>query len=124
MTEPKIPASIRTNDPGAMWGKHNAIAQKWGAEQTIGLNDGLGQGNNIAVFPTKVQGAAAQFDLWRAHYCGISLATAITKWCGGNSPSAYVSDLCKATGLRSLDLITSELLAGPKGLALMKAQAA
>ena len=29
------------------------------------LNDGKGQGNNIAVFPTFEQGICAQMDLWR-----------------------------------------------------------
>jgi hypothetical protein len=57
------PASIRYKNPGAMWGG-SALAKKWGANQTVGLNDGLGQGNNIAVFPTMVKGAAAQIDLW------------------------------------------------------------
>lgn len=117
----KIPASIRYNNPGAMWGgKH---ANKWGATNTVGLNDGTGQGNTIGVFPTKVQGAAAQFDLWRIGYVGMSLSAAIRKWSGGNSSSAYMNFLNDKTGIRSTDTVTATLLAGPKGLALMKAQA-
>lgn len=46
----KIPASIRYKNPGAMWGSKLAI--KWGASpRAVSLNDGTGQGNNIAVFP-------------------------------------------------------------------------
>jgi hypothetical protein len=117
MTEP---ASIRFNNPGAMWG--GSRANKWGATADIVLHDG--ESNHMAVFPTKVQGAAAQFDLWKSNYTGISLATAVTKWCGGNSPSAYVKFLCERTGIHPLDQVTPYLLSGPQGLALVKAQAA
>ena len=52
------PASIRYKNPGAMWG--SALAIKWGAApKAVVLNDGKGQGNNIAVFPTYVQGICA-----------------------------------------------------------------
>jgi len=48
------PASIRYKNPGAMWG--SALAIKWGAaKKAVTLNDGTGQGNNIAVFPTLEQ---------------------------------------------------------------------
>jgi len=37
-----------------MWG--SALAIKWGAaKKAVTLNDGTGQGNNIAVFPTLEQ---------------------------------------------------------------------
>lgn len=114
-------ASIRTKNPGAMWG--GSRANKWGATDTIGLNDGLKQGNNIAVFPTFVQGAAAQFDLWRAAYTGMSLSAAITKWSGGNSSPQYMAFLERTTGIHGVDTITPALLASPRGRALMKAQA-
>jgi len=113
------PASIRYKNPGAMWGGRRA--NKWGAVSDVVLKDG--QANHIAVFPNFVQGAAAQFDLWRAAYTGMSLGAAIRKWSGGNSSSAYMKFLNQRTGIKSLDTITVELLAGPKGLALMKAQA-
>lgn len=59
------PVSIRYKNPGAMWG--SALAIKWGAaRKAVTLNDGKGQGNNIAVFPTFVQGICAQLDLWRS----------------------------------------------------------
>lgn len=114
------PISIRTKNPGAMWGGRRA--EKWGA--TADILTGDSEGNHIAVFPTMVQGAAAQFDLWRAGYAGLTLGAAITRWSGGNSSPAYVAFLEQRTGLRSVDLVTVGLLSGPKGIALMKAQAA
>lgn len=113
------PASIRYKNPGAMWG--GTHAKRWGAVDDVVLNDG--QSNHIAVFPTTVQGAAAQFDLWRRAYAGMTLAAAIDKWSGHNSPKGYVAALQKATGIGPFEIITSIVLAGPKGLALMKAQA-
>ena len=114
------PVSIRYKNPGAMWGG-NKIAKKWGATADVLLHDG--EANHAAVFPTKVQGAAAQFDLWRNLYCGMSLESAIRKWCGGNSPAAYVSFLKIHADISETEIITQTLLKGPKGLALMKAQA-
>lgn len=117
-----VAASIRYNNPGAMWG--NALATKWGAlPKAVVLKDGLGQGNNIAVFPTKVQGACAQFALWHQSYCNLSLEAAIKKWSGGNSSVAYMTWLEKATGLNSESMIDASILAGPVGLKLIKAQA-
>lgn len=117
------PASIRFNNPGAMWGKGNPIAKKWGSTSTTNLNDGLGQGNNIAFFPTKVDGACAQFDLWRSGYCGRSLKAAILKWSGGNWSQPYADFLTKQTGLSMETPITVGLLASSLGWRLMKAQA-
>lgn len=116
MTEP---ASIRYKNPGAMWG--GSRANKWGAVDDIVLKDG--QSNHIAVFPTTVQGAAAQFDLWRAAYTNMSLQAAIKKWSGGNSSTAYMNFLKGKTGIGPDDMVTVGLLSGARGLSLMKAQA-
>jgi hypothetical protein len=102
-----------------MWG--GAHAKKWGAIDDLVLKDG--QSNHIAVFPTKVKGAAAQLDLWRRAYTGMSLSAAVRKWSGGNSSTAYMTFLKKRTGIAQNDQVTDALLAGPKGLALMQAQA-
>lgn len=118
-----VPASIRSNNPGAMWGKGNPIATKWGSTKTEALADGLGQGNNIAHFPTPVQGAAAQFDLWNQHYTGMTLRAAITKWSGGNWSQPYADFLTRWTGLSMDTTITSAVLSGPQGLKLMEYQA-
>jgi hypothetical protein len=121
-----VPASIRYNNPGAMWGKGNPIASKWGAGQTQDLNDGLGQGNNIAIFPDMVHGAAAQFDLWHSskNYHNKTLAAAIQTWSGGNSWKSYVAFLCqRVPGLKSSTVINDVFLNSPSGVAMMKAQA-
>jgi hypothetical protein len=113
------PASIRYKNPGAMWGgKH---ANTWGAVSDVVLKDG--QANHIAVFPDFVHGAAAQFALWKVSYCNMSLAAAIRKWSGHNSSAAYMAFLGKHVGITAQTWITPALLASPKGLALMQAQA-
>jgi hypothetical protein len=115
-------AAIRYKNPGAMWG--SSLAIKWGAQKApVSLNDGTGQGNNIAVFPTYVQGAAAQFDLWQRSYSNMSLQAATTKWSGGNSDKNYVDYLCQQVGITPQTIITKEFLAGPKGITMMRAQA-
>lgn len=115
-------ASIRFNNPGAMWGG-NKISKKWGETAHVVLADGLGQGNQIAFFPTPVAGACAQFDLWRSSYCNMTLEAAIKKWSGGNSSIPYMLFLGKNTGLLATTMITPSLLSGPAGIALLKAQA-
>lgn len=116
------PASIRYNNPGAMWGG-NAISRKWGETKNIALKDGLNQNNHIAVFPDVVHGAAAQFDLWNHSYTGTTLAAAIKKWSGGNSSAAYMAFLQKHTGLNATSFVDHITLAAPVGIALLKAQA-
>ena len=113
------PASIRYRNPGAMWGGPHA--RLWGAVNDIVLNDG--QSNHIAVFPTFVKGGAAQFDLWRKAYAGMTLPAAIKKWSGGNSNSAYASFLVKNSGIGADEPITNAILSSSRGLELMKQQA-
>ena len=90
-----VPASIRYKNPGAMWGQGNPVAAKWGNTSTVTLNDGKGQGNNIATFPSYVNGIAAQLDLWRtsSHYKNKRFDIAINTWCGGNSHTQYVQHM-------------------------------
>lgn len=119
------PASIRTNNPGAMWGG-NALAKKWGETHHVSLNDGLGQGNQIAVFPDKIHGAAAQFDLWRtsSNYHNRPLATAIKIWSGGNSWEQYCAFLkSRVAGLTDSTIIDDAFLCSPRGIEFVKAQA-
>lgn len=114
----RIPASIRYKNPGAQW--PGARATKWGSTSYVTLDDG--QGNKIAVFPTFVQGAAAQFDLWASNYTGMTLKAAIDKWSGHNSPASYVAFLEKNTGISINTKVTKALLASPAGWKLLKAQ--
>ncbi len=114
-----VPASIRYKNPGAMW--PGARATKWGSTSYVTLNDG--QGNKIAVFPTFVQGAAAQFDLWATKYTtGETLKQLIDRWSGHNSPAAYVNYLEAQTGISINTVMSRAILASPAGWKLMKAQ--
>lgn len=122
MTEP---ASIRYKNPGAMWG--SALAIKWGAQKkAVVLNDGKGQGNNIAVFPTFVQGICAQLDLWRtsANYKNKRFADAIAIWSGHNEVPSYIA-FCKkrVPGLTEGTIMNAAFWKSPSGIAFLKAQA-
>jgi hypothetical protein len=112
-----LPASIRTNNPGAQW--FGPIARQFGATGAQSLPGG----NNAAVFDDPVNGAAAQFALWAKNYSGMPLSAAISKWSGGNSSPSYTAFLTKQTGLSPDTVLTPQLLASPQGLALAKAQA-
>lgn len=111
------PASVRSNNPGAQW--LGPTAQLYGATGSIPLPGG----NNAAQFPDPVSGAAAQFALLGKNYTGMPLSGAIAKWSGGNSSPAYAAFIAKQTGLSPDTVLTRELLSGPQGLALAKAQA-
>jgi len=119
------PASIRYKNPGAMWG--SALAIKWGAQKNpVVLHDGKGQGNNIAVFPTFVQGICAQLDLWRTskNYRNKRFADAIAIWSGHNNVPSYIA-FCKARvpGLTENTIMNDAFWRGPMGIAFLKAQA-
>lgn len=120
----KNPASIRYKNPGAMWGK-NAIARKWGATDTVSLNDGTGQGNNIAVFPTYVKGICAQIDLWRsARYRNKPFSAAIKVWSGGNHVESYIAFVLKRVpGMTRDTIMNDNFFRSPSGIAFLKAQA-
>lgn len=85
----RAPVTIRCNNPGAMW--HGPHAKKWGALAKEQLNDGLGQGNNAAVFKDAIDGAAALFALLASRrYAGKPLKVAIATWSGGNHVESYL----------------------------------
>lgn len=119
------PASIRYKNPGAMWG--SPLAVKWGANQNaVPLNDGKGQNNNIAVFPTYVQGICAQLDLWRtsSHYKNKTFVDAIAIWSGGNDVDDYIAFVTKRVpGMTRNTVINEEFLRGPNCIPFLKAQA-
>lgn len=120
------PASIRYKNPGAMWGKGNKIALKWGSTQTVMLNDGLGQGNNIAVFPTYVQGICAQLDMWRTspNYRNKRFCDAIAVWSGHNNVESYISYvLARVPGMSRTTVMDDAFWQGPMGIGFLKAQA-
>lgn len=118
------PASIRTKNPGAMWG--NALAKKWGSTGTITLHDGLGQGNNIAVFPDYVSGICAQLDLWRTskNYRNKRFADAIAIWSGHNNVLSYINYVkAHVPGITENTIMDDAFWRGPMGIAFLKAQA-
>lgn len=119
------PASIRYKNPGAMWG--SALAIKWGAQKkAVSLNDGTGQGNNIAVFPTYVQGICAQLDLWRTskNYKNKRFSDAIAVWSGGNHVESYIQFvLARVPGMTRNTVMDDSFWRSSMGLAFLKAQA-
>jgi hypothetical protein len=118
------PASIRFKNPGAMWG--NSLARKWGSTDTVKLNDGLGQGNNIAVFPTYVQGICAQLDLWRTspNYRNKRFADAIAIWSGHNHVESYIAYvLQRVPGMTRETVMDDAFWRGPLAIGFLKAQA-
>lgn len=119
----KAPASIRHNNAGAMHYSADSWQSKFGATFGQKLNDGLGQGNQIASFPTPVHGAAALlYQLNQPSYVDKTVGEAISKWSGGNSVSSYLSVLSEA-GFNA-DQNVSEIMASPdSAVAFAKAMA-
>jgi hypothetical protein len=119
------PASIRYKNPGAMWG--SALAIKWGASpKAVTLNDGKGQGNNIAVFPTYVQGICAQLDLWRTskNYRNKRFCDAIAIWSGHNSVESYISFvLARVPGMTRDTVMDDAFWRSVRGIQFLQAQA-
>ncbi len=108
-----------------MWGSPLAI--KWGAApKAVVLNDGKGQGNNIAVFPTYVQGICAQLDLWRTskNYANKRFADAIAIWSGHNEVESYIAFVLKrAPGMTRGTVMDDAFWRGPLAIPFLKAQA-
>lgn len=105
-----IPASIRNNNPGAMYpGKS---AKKFGSRthEILRSKDGV---HKIATFPTSIHGAAAQFDLLHSSYRNMTIEKAIAKWCGGFYVSTYIKVLEGQGGVKRTDVLTSEILKNP-----------
>lgn len=101
------PASIRNNNPGAMYpGKS---AKKFGSSsfETLVSKDGK---HKIATFPTSIHGAAAQFDLLHRDYCGKTIEKAITTWCGGYYAGTYLKVLEDRAGIKKTDVLTQEMV--------------
>lgn len=133
------PASIRSKNPGAMWGRRGKrtmsgkfdktdapIPLRWGSTVTEYLNDGLGQGNNIAVFDTWEDGICAQLDLWRTspRYRNKTFRDAITTWSGGNNVGSYIAYvLARVPGMQPDTVMNDAFWKGPMGVAFLKAQA-
>jgi len=134
-----VAASIRSKNPGAMWGRvgkrpslnkfvptNNPLAVKWGSTQTEYLSDGLNQGNNIAYFPTYLQGICAQMDLWRSspNYKNKKFKDAISIWAGRNNVPSYIAFVKDRVPGMTADTVMDETFwRGPMAIPFLKAQA-
>lgn len=105
-------ASIRSNNPGAMW--PGASSRRHGAVQQQMLADGLGQGNRIAIFPDAISGAAALFDLWYRAYTDRKLKDAIKKWSGGNHLQSYLDVFIERANIPPGMIITKDMIKHPE----------
>lgn len=101
------PASVRYNNPGAMY--PGPVADRFGSTGT----EIIGGGHKIAVFPDPVSGAAAQFALLDRGYAGMTIADAIKKWSGGNHSDAYARRVAEQTGIDPGTRLTPEMLRDP-----------
>lgn len=117
----QLPASIRYNNTGAIW--PGPFAKGWGASRKGVLNDG--EGNQIAYFPTAVQGAAAHFALLSSpkHYFGHTIGDAIATWSGADNPkrkngkvrlNAYLNAIERETDWDRHDYIDDSILGQPE----------
>lgn len=122
---PRIPASIRNKNPGAMWPGPSSI--KFGAtkhEVLISMYKGKKARNLIATFHSSVQGAAAQFDLLDRKYTGMKVKDAIARWCGGFYVNTYIGVMESKAGLSRNDILTKAIVRDPqKAIPLCKAMA-
>jgi hypothetical protein len=113
-----IPASVRHNNPGAMY------PAPWMSKYGMQGHSIIGGGHKIAYFPNAIGGAAANLDLFERGYAGKTLGDAINKWSGGNSPGAYANSVASKLGVSSDTVITRDMLRDPKfGPGMMSAMA-
>lgn len=109
------PVAVRMNNPGNQW--MGESAKKFGATQSADISDR----DKPAVFPDRVSGAAAMFDLLgSSKYSGQTVQEAIFKWAGGRNP-AYPEYIEKQTGISPDTVITKEFLQSDQGIKLTKA---
>lgn len=71
-------AAVRYNNPGAQY--PSAAAERFGMTG-YGI---IGGGHKIAMFPSDVHGGAANMDNFARSYKGMTVASAVAKWRGGN----------------------------------------
>ena len=115
-----IPASIRNNNPGAMY--PGPSAKKFGSKrfEVLKSHDGT---HKIACFDDPVHGAAAQFDLLASKaYTGRTVKEAIEKWCGGYYASTYLKVLEENSGVTKDSILTVDMIRNP-GIAVPLAKA-
>lgn len=123
-----IPASIRNNNPGAIY--PGPAAKKFGGKvgEVLKSRDGS---HPIVIFPTPVHGAAALFhNLMHAkgvtghYYRGRTLSKAIETWCGSIRAQSYLRLIEQQSGIKATDVLSEEFLRDPeRAVQLAKAMA-
>jgi hypothetical protein len=123
-----IPASIRNNNPGAIY--PGPSARKFGGKEGEVLKSKDGK-HPIVKFPTAVHGAAALFDnlnnarsISGYYYRNQTLAKAIETWCGAIRAHSYLALIKQQSGIEPTEVLTPEFLRDPERcVALAKAMA-
>lgn len=125
-----IPASIRNNNPGAIY--PGSSAKKFGSTsfEVLKSKDGT---HKIATFPTSIHGAAALFDLLHngrapvtktLRYRDQKLRDAIKTWCGDYHLPTYIKVVTAHCDVAVDDVLTTDLLRDPqRAIPLAKAMA-
>jgi hypothetical protein len=112
-----VPVAVRTNNPGNQW--MGSSARKFGATSSANVS----QRDQPAVFPDRVSGAAAMFNLLGSkNYRGKTIEEGIYRWAAGRNP-AYPAFVEKTSGVPRNTVITPEFLQTPQGIAVAKAMA-
>lgn len=123
-----IPASIRNNNPGAIYPGPSSRRFGGGEVEKLTSKDGK---HLIAKFPTAVHGAAALFhNLMNAkgatgyYYRGRPLSKAIETWCGAIRAQSYLRLIEQQAGFKPSEVLSEDFLRDPeKAVALAKAMA-
>jgi hypothetical protein len=124
-----IPATIRNNNPGALFPGPSA-KRYGGAKEPEILRVGA-KSYPIVRFPTAVHGAAALFhNLFNArdkrgyYYRGQTLGKAIETWCGELNAQSYLALIKSQTGMVPGHTLSEEFLRDPdRAIPLAKAMA-
>lgn len=123
-----IPASIRNNNPGAIYPGPSARRFGGTTGEVLKSKDGK---HPIVKFPTAVHGAAALFDnlnnakgVGGYYYRNKPLAKAIETWCGSIRAHSYLALIKQQSGIEPTEVLTPEFLRDPERcVALAKAMA-
>jgi hypothetical protein len=99
----KVPASIWSNNPGAINGNAQWVQDSPGFVKTVVI----GGGNPIAVFETPEQGVALWFNLMKRYQAGgyKTLQEIINHYGGGQDYSEYVKFVAQQTGFPTSQVI-------------------
>lgn len=123
-----IPASIRNNNPGAIYPGPSSRRFGGGEVEKLTSKDGK---HLIAKFPTAIHGAAALFhNLMNAkgatgyYYRNRPLSKAIETWCGAIRAQSYLRLIEQQAGFKPTEVLSEDFLRDPeKAVALAKAMA-